>query len=69
MIRPEQKGVIAIGYEHDPVQVSLEPLWKAFEVVAATVLNIQLGARVQANRDGLIHPVHQRLVVVGWTLS
>jgi hypothetical protein len=69
MTRSEQKGVVAIGYEHDPAQISLEPLWKAFEVVAAVVLNIQLGARAQAHRDGLIHPVHQRLVVVGWKVS
>jgi hypothetical protein len=66
--RSEEKGVIAIGYEHDPAQVSLEPLWKAFEVVAAAVLNIQLGPRAVANRQGLIHPVHQRLVVVGWKI-
>lgn len=69
MTRSEQKGVIAIGYEHDPARVSLEPLWKAFELVAAAVLNIHLGARTEANRDGLIHPVHQRLVVVGWKIS
>lgn len=67
--RSEQKGVIAIGYEHDPAQVSLEPLWKAFEIVAAGVLNIQLGPRAEAHRDSLIHPVHQRLVVVGWKIS
>jgi hypothetical protein len=69
MTRSEQKGVIAIGYEHVPAQVSLEPLWKAFEVVAASVLSIQLGVRAVAIRDGLIHPVHQRLVVVGWEVG
>jgi hypothetical protein len=62
----EQKAVIAIGYEHDPPQVPLEALWKAFEVVADTVLNIKLGARVMTTRDGLIHPVHRRLLVVAW---
>jgi hypothetical protein len=45
------------------------PLWKAFEVVAAAVLNIQLRSRIEAKRDGLVHPVHQRLVVVGWEIS
>jgi hypothetical protein len=69
MTRAEQKAVVAIGYEHVPAEVSLEPLWKAFEVVAAGVLNIKLGARTEAIRDGLIHPVHQRLVVVGWEIS
>jgi hypothetical protein len=69
MARSEQKAVVAIGYEHVPAEISLEPLWKAFEVVAAAVLNIQLGARAEAIRDGLIHPVHQRLVVVGWEVG
>ncbi len=43
MTGSEQKGVIAIGYEHDPAQVSLEPLLKSFEVVAASVLTFILG--------------------------
>lgn len=65
----EQKGVVAIGYEHDPARVPLEPLWKSFEVIAASVMDIQLGPRTEANRDSLIHPVHQRLVVVGWKIA
>ena len=64
--RPERKAVIAIGYEHEPPQVSLEPLWDAFEAIAAAVLKIELGPRTVAKRDGLIHPVHQRLMIVGW---
>lgn len=62
----ERKAVIAIGYEHAPAQVDLEPLWKAFEVVAESVLDIKLGTRVEAIRDDLIHSVHQRLRVVAW---
>ena len=69
MARSEQKAVVAIGYEHVSAEISLEPLWKAFEVVAAAVLNIQLGARAAAFRDALIHPVHQQLVVVGWEVG
>jgi hypothetical protein len=65
----EQKAVIAVGYEHDPAQVSLEPLLKAFEVVAATVLNNKLGPRTEAIRDGLVHPIHQRLGIVGWEVG
>jgi len=64
----EQKGVIAIGYEHDPPQVSLEPLWTAFELLAAGVMRVSIGPRVTARRGGLIHPVHEQLVVVGWEL-
>jgi hypothetical protein len=65
----EQKAVLVIGYEHDPPQVSLEPLTRSFEVIATQVLSIQLGDRVAAVRTDLIHPVHQRLVVIGWTVD
>jgi hypothetical protein len=65
----EQRGVLAIGYEHEPPQVSLEPLWRAFEVVATEVLDIRLGPRVQAKRNGLVHPVHQQLTVIGWKVN
>jgi hypothetical protein len=65
----EQKAVLAIGYEHDPPQVILEPLFRSFEVIAKEVLSIRLGERVSERRDDLIHPVHQRLVVTGWTVG
>jgi hypothetical protein len=64
----ERKGVLAIGYEHEPAQIPLEPLWSAFELIAAGVMNLNLGPRVVARRCGLIHPVHQQLVVIGWEL-
>jgi hypothetical protein len=66
---PERKGVLAICYEHDPPQVTLEPLARSFEVVATEVLSIPLGKRVSAIRRNLIHPVHQQLVVMGWTIT
>lgn len=65
----EQKAVIAIGYEHNPPQVDLEPLTRSFEVIATEVLAIRLGQRVSALRTDLIHPVHQRLIVMGWTVA
>ena len=65
----ERKAVIAIGYEHDPPRIDLEPLVRSFEVIAESVLSIRLGDRVTATRSNLVHPVHQRLMVVGWTLS
>jgi hypothetical protein len=64
----ERKGVLAIGYEHRPAEVDLEPLWSAFELLAAGIMNLKLGPRVVARRDGLIHPVHQQVIVVGWQL-
>jgi hypothetical protein len=65
----EQKAVLAIGYEHDPSQVSLEPLARSFEVIATDVLSICLGKRVSARRKNLVHSVHQQLTVMGWTIA
>jgi hypothetical protein len=65
----ERKGVLAIGYEHEPARLDLEPLWRAFELVASGVLNLNLGPRIVARRKGLIHPVHQQVIVVGWELT
>lgn len=65
----EQKAVLAIGYEHDPPLVDLEPLMRSFELIATGVLSIQLGERVSAVRGDLVHPVHQRLRVMGWTVG
>lgn len=64
----ERKGVAVIGYEHDPPQVRLEPLFKSFEVIARDVLQVHLGPRVEARRTELAHPVHQQLIVAGWEL-
>lgn len=66
--RHEQKAVVVIGYEHDPPRVSLDPLIQAFEVIAREVLSIQLVERASAMRTGLIHPIHQRLRVIGWEI-
>ncbi len=57
--REEGKAVVAIGYEHDPPQVNLEPLVQSFELIARNVLSIPLGDRVSVRRANLIHPVHQ----------
>jgi hypothetical protein len=65
----EQKGVLAIGYEHEPAEIDLEPLWRAFELLAAGVMNLNLGPRVVTRRNGLIHPVHRQVIVVGWQLK
>lgn len=63
---PERKAVVVIGYEHSPRQVSLEPLLLAFEVVARQVAKIDLGPRFEERRSGLVHPVHQQLMVAAW---
>jgi hypothetical protein len=65
----ERKAVLAIGYEHDPPLVNLEPLARSFELIATEVLSIRLGERVTERRTNLVHPVHQRLLVMGWTVD
>jgi hypothetical protein len=66
---PERKAVIAIGYEHTPPRISLDPLFRAFEAIARDVMNIKLAGRVQLIRRGLIHPVHQQLTIAAWELQ
>jgi hypothetical protein len=66
---PERRASVVIGYEHDPAQVSLEPLIRSFEVIAAEVLRLQLGPRLEVARSGLVHPVHQRARVFAWEVQ
>lgn len=63
---PERKAVVVVGYEHTPPKIDLSVLMNSFEVVATQVLGIRIGARVQEVRSGLVHPVHQQLVVSSW---
>jgi hypothetical protein len=63
---PERKAIVVVGYEHTPPVVPLEPLLRAFEVVARHVAGLVIGDRVQQSRAGLTHPVHQQLMVVAW---
>jgi hypothetical protein len=57
---------VVVGYEHDPPLVSLDPLVRSFELIAAEVLQLRLGRRVEVVRSGLVHPVHQRARVFAW---
>lgn len=62
----ERKASVAIGYEHTPAQIPLEPVLRSFEVIANQIAGIQLGPRVEVRRDGLRHPIHQQLLVAAW---
>jgi hypothetical protein len=62
----ERKAVVVIGYEHIPPRINLAPLLDAFELVATKVVGICLGPRVQLNRSGLCHEVHQQLLIAAW---
>jgi hypothetical protein len=63
---PEHRAVVVIGYEHTPARVDLAPLVASFEAIARDVLRIELSQRVETCRDGMRHPVHQRLRVFAW---
>jgi len=62
----ERRAVVVIGYEHIPPQIDLEPLLRAFEVIAEQVMHLKVGPRVEVDRTGLAHPVHQKVRVVAW---
>lgn len=63
---PERKAVIVIGYEHSPPKIDLTPLIQAFELVAHSIGDVQLGERIEVRHAGLIHPVHQVVRVFAW---
>jgi hypothetical protein len=66
---PERKGIIVIGYEHQPPQIDLSVLVSAFEIISRELLAIPLGERQCATITDCVHPVHQRATVYGWPLN
>jgi hypothetical protein len=64
-----QKGVIIIGFEHEAVKISLDPLLNSFELITRQVMNIELGDRIEVTRGQLTHPEHQVLRCIGWPLG
>lgn len=62
----ERKAVLVVGYEHNPPQIKLGPLFRAFEVVAKEVCSICLSQRFEICRPQLLHPVHQMFRVAAW---
>ena len=63
---PERKAEVVVCYEHTPPRISVAPLLRAFEVVSRQTAGITLGSRIVEQRLGLVHPVHQQLLVVAW---
>jgi hypothetical protein len=63
-----KKGLFVIGYEHDPARISLDPLIASFELIALSVMDINLGKRIEQRRGKLVHPEHQVLRCIGWEL-
>jgi len=62
----ERKAVVVVGYEHTPPNTDLTPLIECFEAIAKHVAKIQLSARIETRREGLVHPVHQTTRIFAW---
>jgi hypothetical protein len=65
----ERRGLIAIGYEHEPPRIDIITLISAFELLSRQLLRLPLGQRHTSVVDGCVHPVHQRATVFGWVLG
>jgi hypothetical protein len=63
---PERRAVLVIGFEHNPPEIDLSPLLRAFEAVAREVCRIHLSERSEVRRSELVHPVHRVLRVAAW---
>ena len=64
----KNRGLLVIGYEHDPAKISLDPLIHSFELIADRVMDISLAHRIEERRPNLVHPDHQVLRCIGWGL-
>ena len=62
-----RKCVFFIGFERvSPPGIPLDTVLGAFELLTQSLIGIPLGERVEEKREGLVHPVHQRLRCVSW---
>jgi len=64
----ERKAVIVYGFEHSPPMIQIDTAVRAFELIVK-MLSMPISPRSSQTRVGLIHPVHQQLVVFGWELT
>lgn len=62
---PGGRAVMIFGYEYP--RWPLEPVIQAFESLASQ--RVQLGERFKATFDGLVHPVHEKGAVFGWSVQ
>ncbi|OAI52668.1 hypothetical protein AYO47_01115 [Planctomyces sp. SCGC AG-212-M04] len=65
----ERRGIIAVGYEHEPCRIDLDPLLSAFELISRDLLKLPLGPRNEVSLQSCIHPVHQRARILGWEIG
>ena len=65
----ECKGLLMVGFEHDPSKISLDPLIGSFESIARHVAMVPLVSKHEEKRYQLVHPEHQTLRCIGWQLQ
>ncbi|MFZ2096812.1 MAG: hypothetical protein WAV05_09260 [Anaerolineales bacterium] len=63
------KGLFVIGFEHNPVRISLDPLIESFESITKYVMHFNISDRIEQRRYSLVHPEHQVLRCIGWEIN
>ena len=65
----KHRGLLMIGFEHDPPKTSLNPLIESFEAIARQAIMAPLGAKYEEKRYQLVHREHQPLRCIGSELE
>ena len=65
----ERKAVVLFAYEHQEPILDKEPTLKTFELILTNVLGLDIGDRVTATVNNLVHPTHNVLHVIGWEIE
>ncbi|MGA8553345.1 MAG: hypothetical protein WB630_02915, partial [Candidatus Acidiferrales bacterium] len=64
----ERKAVLVFVYEHAIAKVNVNVAIEAFELIARTIIGLQLGTRISNTCTELMHPHHQCATVYGWEI-
>ena len=54
-----QKAIFLIAYEHLKPKINLDVLITSFDLIAKSVLNLEIGDAIVQRREKLVHPEHQ----------
>jgi hypothetical protein len=57
-----RKAPIVYGFEHPTPETDLSTAINAFETIASKIVGLQLSERHERQLDGLVHPIHSRLM-------
>lgn len=66
---PGKKALIVYGFEHPTPETDVATAINAFELIANQIIGLSLSKRIERRVEGLVHPVHSRLIVAGWELK